>query len=85
MQTAAKEIELSEQIGNAVVFIAGEVGRWEQYLHLHAASPRVRGIIARLYAHMISFSVRSARLEETQGLGMNIHSNPVMVPNVGKN
>ncbi|KAK3358819.1 hypothetical protein B0T25DRAFT_577053 [Lasiosphaeria hispida] len=68
--TAAREIELSEQIGAAVVLIAGEVARWEQHLQLHSASPRVRSTVARLYAHVISFSIRSARLEgETGGLG----------------
>lgn len=64
LQTAAKEIELSDQLGTAVVSIAKEIGRWEAYLQLYSASPRIHSTIAELFAQVINFSVRAMKLYE---------------------
>jgi len=67
LQTAVREIELSEEIGAAVVSIVKEIGRWEAYLQLYPASSRLHSTIAELFAQVINFAVRAMKFYEMPG------------------
>jgi hypothetical protein len=67
LQIAVKEIELSEEIGSAVVNIAKEIGRWEAYLRLYPVSSRLHRTIAELFAQVINFAVRAMKFYEMTG------------------
>ncbi|CZT01742.1 uncharacterized protein RAG0_09217 [Rhynchosporium agropyri] len=61
---AVRDIEVSDKIGSNILSVLYHIGRWEEYLHLHPASARLSTIIIELFAHLISFLVRSKRFYE---------------------
>jgi hypothetical protein len=61
MQIAVQEIKFHEEIGTAVELVSKYLGRWDAYLDLHPAVPRVRAYAVQLFAQVINFCVRATR------------------------
>lgn len=73
MQVAVKEVQLSEEIGNALVKIGRELGRWERVLQLFPSSKRLHDTAAELFAQLINYLVRASRYYQMRHVGACIH------------
>lgn len=54
---AAREIETTEKIADALLEIVNELGRWDKYLELFNESDRVNKIAAQLFSQVIKFLI----------------------------
>lgn len=61
LQAAVKEVQISEEIGDALSKIATELGRWERVLQLFPDSQRLHTAAAELFAQVINYLVRASR------------------------
>ncbi|KAK6836796.1 hypothetical protein PG987_007291 [Apiospora arundinis] len=64
-QIGVNEVLLHEEIGSGTSYVAMQIVRWDGYLGLHPAAPRVRATAAQLFAQVINFCVRSKRHYES--------------------
>lgn len=56
---AAREIETTEKIADALLEIVNDLGRWDKYVDLFSKSDRVHNTAAYLFCHIIRFLVRA--------------------------
>lgn len=66
-QVAASDQSTSERLSTALVDIVDSIGRCEDYQNIYPCAERLESIIARLYAEVINFLVRSKKYYETHG------------------
>jgi hypothetical protein len=65
-QVASAEIEVAEEISQALASIVHQIGRYEKAARLFAEDDRVTDAIARLFAHILRYLVR-AKLHYSKG------------------
>ena len=58
-QVAAREIETTEKIADAIIEIINDLGRWDKYVELFSKSDRVRNTAAQLFSQIIRFLIRA--------------------------
>jgi len=56
---AIREIELSDKIALSILELLQHIGRWETYLQLWPATPRLCAALTELFAQIINFLVRA--------------------------
>src|SRR5215471_7319869 len=66
-QVAANDQSTSERLSTALADIADSIGRCEDYQNIYPNAERLESIIARLYAEVINFLVRSKMYYNTNG------------------
>ena len=64
---AVSDQNTSEQLSTALADIVDSIGRCEDYQNIYPYAERLETIIARLYAEVINFLVRSKKHYETHG------------------
>ena len=60
LQVAIREIEIADKIGSSLLDLLKHIGRWETYLQLWPASPRLSTALVELLAQIINFLVRAS-------------------------
>ncbi len=66
-QVAASDQNTSERLSIALADIVDSIGRCEDYQNIYPNAERLETIIARLYAEVINFLVRSKKYYNTHG------------------
>lgn len=64
-----KEIECSEEIGNAIMRLAVNLRRWDAYLGNYPESRHIQSTLARMFAYCIDFSVRATQYYNSKWIG----------------
>lgn len=62
---AAREIDTTEKIADALLEIVSDLGRWKKYIELFNESDRVRIRAAHLFSQIILYLVRSSAHYQT--------------------
>lgn len=58
-QVAAREIDATERISDALLEILDDLGRWNKYVELFSKSEQVHKRAAHLFSHIVNFLVRA--------------------------
>ncbi|KXG48154.1 Tetratricopeptide-like helical [Penicillium griseofulvum] len=65
LAVAIREIEVSDKIGSSLLDLLKHIGRWETYLQLWPATPRLSAALVELLAQIINFLVRASTYHQT--------------------
>jgi hypothetical protein len=69
---AAREIDTTEKIADALFEIVSDLGRWNKYAELFTESERVHKGAAQLFSQIINFLVRARAHYQSGRTSMNL-------------